>query len=145
MPLDTTGLCGDHWNKEPSRTTRNSQRRIREGIEESKVEEEETDDKESTATATMTGSTPITSQGPQIKHLVETILKQKQDSFVDLAVWNWLGMDSAATFGDFLESIDSQESFEKINFDDTNGNHLLIEKAREQYTRLLKTVKYGKH
>ena len=98
MPLDTTGLCGDHWNKEPSRTTRNSQRRIREGIEESKVEEEETDDKESTATATMTGSTPTTSQGPQIKHLVETILRQKQDGFVDLAVWNWIGMDSAATF-----------------------------------------------
>ena len=77
MPLDTTGLCGDHWNKEPSRTTRNLQRQIQEGIEESKVEEEETDDKEPTATATMTGSQPITSQGPQIKHLVEMILRQK--------------------------------------------------------------------
>ena len=47
----------------------------------SKVETEETDDKESTATATMTGATPITSQGPQIKYLVETILRQKQDGF----------------------------------------------------------------
>ena len=145
MPLDTTGLCGEHWNKEPSRPTRNSQRQIREGIEESKVEEEETDDKEPTATATMTGSTPITSQGPQIKHLVQTILRQKQDSFVDLAVWNWLGLDSAATFVDLFDSVNSQESFERINFDDTNGNHVLIEKARGQYTRLLKAIKYGKH
>ena len=154
MPLDTTGLCGEHWNKEPSRTTRNSQRRIQEGIGESKVEPEETDDADATATAstvtgtgitTMTGATPVTKHGPQIKHFVETILRQKQDSFVDLAVWKWIGLDSTATFAELLESVDSEQTFEAIDFDDTTGTYVLLAKARGQYIRLLKGIKYGKH
>ena len=108
MPLDTTGLCGEHWNREPSRTTLNLQRQMQAGIEESKVEAEETDNADATATATMTGTSPITSQSPQIKHFVETILRQKQDSFIDLALLKWLALDSTATFADLLNSIDSE-------------------------------------
>ena len=37
-------------------------------------------------------------------------------------------------FLDLLESVDSQQSFETINFDNTTRNYVLIEKARGQYT-----------
>lgn len=145
MPLDTTDLCGEHWNREPSRTTLNLQRRMQAGIEDSKVEAEETDDADPTATAMMTGTLPITSQSPQIKHFVETILRQKQDSFVDLAVWKWLALDSTATFAELLESVDSEQSLEAIDFDDATRTYVLFAKARGQYIRLLKGIKYGKH
>ena len=145
MPLDTTGLCGEHWNREPSRTTLHSQRRMQAGIEESKVEAEETDDTDATATATMTGTSPITSQSLQIKHFVETILRQKQDGFIDLALWKWLALDSTATFAELLESVDFEQTLEAIDFDDATGTYVLFVKAQGQYVRLLKGIKYGKH
>ena len=77
-----------------------------EGIEESKVAAEETDNEESTTmtgadTGAGTGNNPATittNRSAGINHFVQTILNLPQNCFADLAIWKATGGLSIVTF-----------------------------------------------
>lgn len=144
-----TSLCGENncWNSQPSKTTRNLQQHMQEGVEELNIEAEQRDDKKSLVLPTITEtnlSTVTTNYSPRIACFIKKILLLKKDIYVDLAVWKWNREDSITLFRVFIDSITSEQGLIDMDYY-TNVNLTVFEKAQGMFNQFLKGVRYAKH